>query len=115
MNLQQSNYYHIEIYNNQLPLAQLVWLEGDGNYTRIHIQKAWPVMTPKTLTRWQEQLPTFIRVSKGALINPLHIADIMDLSSKELWIILTDGTKLSVPRRRVALLRHYLEKMIKPS
>jgi len=70
-------------------------------------------MTPKTLTRWQEQLPTFIRISKGALVNPQHISGMIDVSSKELWITLSDGTKLSVPRRRVALLRHYLKKVIR--
>ena len=111
MTRQRQGFLRIRGSREHIPLNQILWLEGDGNYTRIHLQHASPALTAKTLTRWNEQLTTFIRANKGALVNPDNILTGVYLSSKEMWLTLTDGTKLPVSRRRIIYIKETLAPM----
>jgi len=115
MTRQRQGFLRIRGSKDHLPLNQILWLEGDGNYTRIHLQHATPTLTAKTLTRWHEQLPAFIRVNKGALVNPENIRMGTYVSSKEMLVELSDGTRVPVSRRRIAQIKELLTSVLKSS
>ncbi len=47
----------------------ILWLEGGGNYTRIHRQQRPPKLMAYTLKRFAH----FVRVRRNVLVNPQHI------------------------------------------
>lgn len=89
-------------YKSPLPLSDLIWLEGNSNYSLLHRHNAPNLMTAKTLVRWQKLLPDFIRISRGALVNPHHILRFERLSTYQVEITLTNGLVLPVARRRIS-------------
>jgi DNA-binding LytR/AlgR family response regulator len=58
--------------------ADILFIEGSGNYVKIHTANEKPLMVLDKLTELQEKLPTkqFIRVHKSFIINVLHIQKI---------------------------------------
>lgn len=89
-------------YKAPLLTADLIWLEGNSNYSLLHRINAPKLMTARTLVRWQKMLPEFIRISRSALVNPHHIQRVQRLSTYQVEMTLSDGTVLVVARRRIA-------------
>lgn len=89
-------------YKAPLPLSDLIWLEGNSNYSLLHRNNAPKLMTAKTLVRWHKLLPDFIRISRGALVNPHHILRLQRISTYQVEITLTNGLTLQVARRRIS-------------
>ena len=88
---------HRPIQDTQL----IVRLEGAGNYTIIHLLgNPKPLLVSQTLKRFETQLPHFIRVSKSSLVNPTHIQRIIKEVDKSVWLLLADGVRIAVARRR---------------
>ncbi|MCZ8023622.1 MAG: LytTR family DNA-binding domain-containing protein [Flavobacterium sp.] len=58
--------------------ADILFIEGNGNYVKIHSQHEKPIMVLDKLTELQEKLPKkqFIRVHKSFIINVSHIQKI---------------------------------------
>jgi DNA-binding LytR/AlgR family response regulator len=58
--------------------ADILFIEGSGNYVKIHSAAERPLVILDKLTELQEKLPTnqFIRVHKSFIINILHIQKI---------------------------------------
>ncbi|MFC5412551.1 LytTR family DNA-binding domain-containing protein [Larkinella bovis] len=102
MRQQQTGSVQLRGYKVPLPLSELLWLEGNSNYSLLHRINAPNLMTARTLVRWQKLLPQFIRISRGALVNPSHISRLHRISTYQVEITLTDGTVLQVARRRIA-------------
>ncbi|NID13796.1 LytTR family transcriptional regulator [Fibrella aestuarina] len=99
-------------------LSLIVYCEGDINYTRLHLTKLErpvsvntttflppshrpPLMVTKTLKYFAEQLPHFIRISRGLLVNPIYIDKIVTVKSKSMQVHLLDGTILNGSRRQI--------------
>ena len=81
----------------------IMWLEGTGNYTYIHLAShGHPLLVSMTLKYFEDMLPRFLRVSKSSLVNPLYIDEIVKLTPKALQLLLKDGTTISVSRRRIS-------------
>ncbi|GAB3264727.1 hypothetical protein GCM10027347_31980 [Larkinella harenae] len=99
---QKTGSLQIRGYKVPLVLSDLIWLEGNSNYSLLHRHNAPNLMTARTLVRWQKLLPGFIRISRGALVNPIHITRMQRLSTYQVEITLTNGTVLQVARRRIA-------------
>jgi two-component system LytT family response regulator len=77
-------------------------LEGDGNYTLIHLSgRSHPLLVSQTLKYFELQLPFFIRASKSSLINPAYIDTVVKQDSKTMHLRLTDGARIPVSRRRI--------------
>jgi two-component system LytT family response regulator len=74
-------------------------LEADRSYTHIHLVNRKPFVASKTLKHFEEMLEEFgfIRTHKSHLVNPRHIAR---LSNDNEFVLLTDGTKVEVSRRK---------------
>lgn len=89
-------YRHIR--NAQL----IVRLEGDGNYTNVYLDAdPTPLLVSRTLKWFEDQLPTFIRLSKSTLVNPGYIEQIKKTDPKTVYLRLSDGHQLLVARRRI--------------
>ncbi len=58
--------------------ADILFIEGSGNYVKIHTQNEKPLMVLDKLTELQEKLPAkqFIRVHKSFIVNISHIQKI---------------------------------------
>ena len=95
--------YFARTQNTLLP-DTILWLEGVGNYTRIHWQEQPTSVMAYTLKRFEEHFAGFVRVRRDVLVNPRHIASIRWNGSLKLTIYLSDGTVLTASRRRHRLL-----------
>ncbi|GAB4035549.1 LytR/AlgR family response regulator transcription factor [Spirosoma jeollabukense] len=84
--------------------AQLiVRLEGDGNYTKVYLEShTESLLVSRTLKWFEEQLPTFVRLSKSTLVNPGYIEQIRKVDNKTVYLRLADGHLLLISRRRIS-------------
>ena len=80
-------------------IDEILRLEADRSYTHIHLTKKRPFIASKTLKHFEEMLEDFqfIRTHKSHLVNPKHITRI---SSDNEQIILSDGSRVEVSRRK---------------
>jgi two-component system LytT family response regulator len=74
-------------------------LEAERSYTHIYLVNKRPFIASKTLKHFEDMLDefSFIRTHKSHLVNPRHIAR---LSSDHEFVVLSDGTKVEVSRRK---------------
>ncbi len=77
---------------------------GANNYTWIHFRNSDRKLLAKSLTYFEERLPSFVRVHKTALINPTCVQTILPPQRAKApgSITMIDGTNVPVSRRRWA-------------
>ncbi|MBC7535549.1 MAG: response regulator transcription factor [Ferruginibacter sp.] len=80
-------------------IDEILRLEADRSYTHIHLVGKRPFIASKTLKHFEEMLEEFqfIRTHKSHLVNPRHITRV---SNDNEFVILTDGSKVDVSRRK---------------
>jgi len=80
-------------------IDDILRLEADRSYTHIHLVNKKPFIASKTLKHFEEMLDefSFIRTHKSHLVNPKHITRI---SNDNEFVLLTDGSKVEVSRRK---------------
>ena len=80
-------------------IDDILRMEADRSYTHIHLANRKPFIASKTLKHFEEMLEEFqfIRTHKSHLVNPRHITRI---SNDNEFVLLTDGTKVEVSRRK---------------
>jgi two-component system, LytTR family, response regulator len=80
-------------------VAEIDWLESDGNYTVIHVGKS-AMRTRETLSALEEQLKLcgFVRIHRSIIVNSDRIFRLEPWSHGDYLIILRDGTKLNSGR-----------------
>jgi len=77
-------------------------LEGNGNYTIVHLQSGLkPLLVSQTLKRFENHLPHFIRISKSTMVNPNYVDQVIREDAKVIYLKLTNGLCLLVSRRRM--------------
>jgi two-component system LytT family response regulator len=80
----------------------VVWLEGDINYTIVHLQSGKKHHVAKTLKEFEETLcgdnSRFLRIHKTSIINTQYVQKIMNGQTASL--LLKNGQKLEVSRRK---------------
>jgi two-component system, LytTR family, response regulator len=84
----------------KVPIAQIIMLEGNVNYTLLHFDNGKKKLLSHTLSYYQQQLLTenFIRVHRAFLVNQLHIVD-YDLTSGK--ILMGNQCVVNISRRRL--------------
>ncbi|WP_420148113.1 LytTR family DNA-binding domain-containing protein [Spirosoma sp.] len=83
-------------------LTTIIRLQGDGNYTRLHLQThTRPLLVAKSLKWFEELLPGFVRVHKSDLINPSFVQMLDYHNAKTLEVRLPDKQIIKVSRRRI--------------
>ncbi|GAB3046982.1 LytR/AlgR family response regulator transcription factor [Spirosoma pulveris] len=89
-------------YGTPQPVAQIRWLEGQGNYTRLHLSgQKRPLLVSRTLKAFEEPLPEFLRANRGALINPAYVGAVSHPNARSMSLTLLDGQLIRVARGRV--------------
>ncbi|MGR3809057.1 LytR/AlgR family response regulator transcription factor [Jiulongibacter sp. NS-SX5] len=75
-----------------------------GNYTKIHLAEDKQFLTAFTLKHYREQLEetdTFVVPRKGLMVNK-HFVRGIDSTSEGVYVILKNGEKFKVSRRRTS-------------
>lgn len=90
------------------PISSIEYLEGIGNYTNVYVVGQKPIMVSKTLKRFEELLPGFMRIHKSRLVNPIHIVDYRADKRDVMYVELSDDRKLPMSRRPAQHLRPIL-------
>ncbi|WP_080240199.1 LytTR family DNA-binding domain-containing protein [Spirosoma rigui] len=90
-------------HRQQQDLKSIKLLAGDGNYTKVFLLDAThPLMVSHSLKFFADQLPGFIRVSRGTLLNPNVIRKVILVHSKLMKLELTTGEFITASRRRIS-------------
>lgn len=89
-------------------LFDVVYLEGDGNYTQFHLTNSQRVTVAITLAKY-DTLPGFLRIHKSHAVNLIHLVDIVVYNAKNAYVRLTSGVQLLIARRRIAQVIQELE------
>lgn len=81
-----------KLYSNEI-----LFFEGDVNYTRIHFSSGKQKIIARTLLYIQQKTETenFIRINRKYLVNRKFIVEI-----KQGFVVLSDKTVLPISRRR---------------
>ena len=79
----------------------IIWMEGDGNYTRVHLSNGRVELLPWTLKLLSSKLPDFVRIHKSSLINPQYVGELKSRGYRDYYIKLNSGQILSVSRKRI--------------
>ena len=82
--------------------SDLIYLQGDGNYTWLHWINRPSIIMPKTLKQLAGILPPgkFIRVHRNSIVNCQYIDRLERLKAGLGTIHLINGSALPVSRRR---------------
>ncbi|WP_461107284.1 LytTR family DNA-binding domain-containing protein [Spirosoma koreense] len=89
-------------YGPLVPLDAIIRLQGECNYTWLHLNAPKKqVLLAKNLKWFEEQLPDFVRVHKSDLINPRFVQRYDRYNAKTLDVTLPGEHTIRVSRRRV--------------
>jgi DNA-binding LytR/AlgR family response regulator len=90
---------------NPIAIESITWIQGDRNYARIYFSNRPTYLVTQTLKWFDEQLPSFVRIHKSALINPLYVIGFEQEISRAAQVLLRTGHRLPVSRRRIDAVR----------
>ena len=82
-------------------VADIDWIEADGNYARVHIQKRPRLLTKSLATLEKDVLDpdVFVRVHRSSIVNAQKIATVEPDVHGDLTLVLRDGTQVQCSRR----------------
>jgi two-component system LytT family response regulator len=92
-------------------LNDILFAESSGNYTNFHFRGLPFICTSKPIHEYEELLADagFVRIHKSSLVNLLHVKEY--LRGDGGYVILSDGTKIEVSRRKrdlfLSKMKHY--------
>ncbi|WP_020601046.1 LytTR family DNA-binding domain-containing protein [Spirosoma panaciterrae] len=103
-------------YSDPFLLNTIVRLQGESNYTWLHLQaSSRPMLIAKNLKWFEEMLPDFVRVHKSDLINPSFVQTYNYANSTTLEVNLPNQQTVRVSRRRIdpvlLKLKHHRSKL----
>ena len=84
-----------------MSMPSIVWMEGDGNYTRVHLSNGRIESLPYTLKLLAGKLPDFVRIHKSSLVNPMYVQELNSRGYRDYYMKLSSGHVLSVSRKRI--------------
>lgn len=84
-----------------LPLADVDWIEADGNYAKVWVQKRVRIVTKTLATLEHEVLDpaTFARVHRSAIVNVARVVSVETETHGDAILVLRDGTRVPWSRR----------------
>ena len=90
--------------------AEIDWIEADEYYAKLHIGGRVH-MVRQTMHALEEQLPAaqFVRIHRSTIVNLDRIAALEPMFQGDYTVILTDGTRLRMSRRRRDVIAHKLK------
>ena len=104
---------HLHFYHQgrqSMPLCELISLQSEDNYTWLIWTNGKRMLMPRTLKYYEAQLPLdgFIRLHRNYAVNVSHIVAVCKLPRTGIDVRLSNGTRLSVARRRWVQIRDRL-------
>lgn len=81
------------------PVQDIAFLRASINYTEFHLTNGRKIISSYTLTRHENHLEGFLRISKSYLINPTYIEKVNAIGRQK-EIQLKNGECIRVSRRR---------------
>lgn len=92
---------------SQIPIEKIMFLKGDINYTIFHLKDGEKFISSTTLKKHSSEayLSSFLRIHKSYLLNPDFIKKVEN-NGKSASILMLDGQKLVVSRRKMSLLEN---------
>ncbi|QDK77516.1 LytTR family transcriptional regulator [Spirosoma sp. KCTC 42546] len=94
-----------------LDTDQIMYALGDGNYSNLYFSNGTVELTSHTLKWYEEGYPTFLRISKSAMINPKYIKDCVSVSPGIAYITMDTGVQIAISRRRIQRVAFKLRRM----
>lgn len=88
---------------DKIPFDDILYLQGNVNYTLIHLYNGKIKISPRTLLyHIQHSLnDSFVRIHRAYIVNKKHIKDSEIYDMKHATsLFLKDGTQLAVSRRK---------------
>ena len=78
--------------------SEILYCEGENNYTRFSFTKNKPMLVSKTLGEYEELLAEhgFLRIHKSYLVNTKYVAKV----DREGTLLMSDGKQLAISKRR---------------
>lgn len=83
------------------PVAEIDWIEADGNHARVFMQKR-PRLLTKSLAVLEKDVldpSVFVRVHRSSIVNARKIASVEPEVHGDLTLVLQDGTRIPCSRR----------------
>lgn len=89
---------------------EIDWVEADEYYAKLHIGGRVH-MVRQTMHALEEQLPAaqFVRIHRSTIVNLDRIVALEPMFQGDYTVILTDGTRLRMSRRRRDVIAHKLK------
>lgn len=94
-------------------VSDLMYLEADSNYTVLHLSGLDKIVATRSLGEFEELLkgPVFFRIHKSSIINLNYLKAYSSYEGN--FAELTDGTRLSISRRKVNEFREVVKHFAK--
>jgi len=88
--------------------SEILYCEGENNYTRFAFTKHKPMLVSKTLGEYDELLTEhgFLRIHKSYLVNARYVTRV----DREGAVLMTDGKQLVISKRRKEMVMKVLKK-----
>ena len=82
-------------------LADMSLFTAEGDYARVHFGSRQPLM-PRSLNQLEERLDPaqFLRANRRQIVNLAHVMQVTANAADGLELLLADGTRVAVSRRR---------------
>ncbi len=93
-----SLYIKVNGITKNITLSDIIMIEADSNYTRIHLHSGGYILTSKTLKSWIHKIGAnadFVRPHRSFLVNKKHIISYQSNSRK---MILTGNREVPLAR-----------------
>jgi two-component system, LytTR family, response regulator len=87
--------------------SEILYCEGENNYTRFTFSKNKPMLVSKTLGEYEDLLAEhgFLRIHKSHLVNAKFVCKV----DKEGMVLMTDGKELAISKRRKEMVMNILK------
>jgi DNA-binding LytR/AlgR family response regulator len=98
-----------------LPVDLIIWMEGDRNYTRVHLLNSHFQTLPYTLKYMSDRIPDLVRVHKSVLVNPRYVQMITMRGYRDYVLVLENGSLLPISQKRLPEAADKLNLKVTPS
>jgi two-component system LytT family response regulator len=85
-----------------VPWTRILWIEAEGNYSRVHLADGGQAQVLRTLKEWLELAPErlFILAHRTAIVRVKSIAEVVNLPGGSRQLRLGNGAEIPVGRTR---------------
>ena len=94
-----------------LDFREIRWISADDYYASVHVAGARHLIHETMATLERVLSADFIRVHRSAIVNLRYVREVRTVRGRESVIVLTDGTRVPVSRRRRAALEELLPRV----